>query len=243
MGIDHLAVDGIEGRDRGNGALPGELSSSETEIAVGYARPLGEAWSLGAALKLQSQNLAGFGASALAADAGVRVALGPALHARWLEGVSGGLAIRNLLEPALRLDRESVSDPRVWRGGLGWQGALAGGRELSVALGLDRSAGVSARLHAGAELRVLPLLAIRGGLDDGRLTAGAGVRWHDLEISYGFEDGTLDPIHRVGVSHAFGRSTGAQREASRAAAERALQTRLDDEFQRRRGRQLGELLG
>src|SRR6185436_2989357 len=86
---------------------------------------------------------------------------------------------------------------RVWRAGLGWAAALSGGRALTVALDVDRSDGMSARLHAGAELRLHPLLALRGGLDDGRPAAGAGVRWRDLEVSYGFEDQAFTSVHRV----------------------------------------------
>jgi tetratricopeptide (TPR) repeat protein len=244
IGIHHLGVSGVEPRDDRNVKGEGEISGGETEISLGYARTLGEAWSLGAAVKLQSQSLAGVGASAMAADAGVRVALGPALGLRlpWLHGLSGGVAIRNLLEPAMRLDRESVRDPRVWRAGLGWETWLKGGRELRLALDLDRSEGVAARPHVGAELRLHPLLALRAGLDDGRPTAGAGVRWRDLEVSYGFEDMAFTPIHRIGVSHAFGPTVSARREAARAAGERAIQARLDGDFERRRGEQLASLI-
>jgi tetratricopeptide (TPR) repeat protein len=245
IGVHHLGVAGIEQRDDRNVVVEGELTGGETEIALGYARALGEAWSLGGAVKLQSQNLAGFSASALAADAGLRVALGSALgpRAAWMEGLSFGLSIRNLLEPALRLDRESVRDPRVWRTGLGWRGAVAGARELVVGLDVDGSDGVAARLHAGAELRLLPLLALRAGLDDGRPTAGAGVRWRDLEVSYAFEDVTFTPVHRVGLSHSFGPTVSARRAAAREAEEQAIQARLDEEFLRRRNQQLADLLG
>ena len=245
VGIHHLGISGIEPRDDRNVAGAGEVSAGETEIALGYGRAVGEAWRLGAAVKLSSQSVAGFGATAMSADAGMRVALAPALglDAPWLRGLSGGLAIRNLLEPALRLDRESVRDPRVWRAGLGWEGVLAGGRGLVLGLDVDRSEGRSARLHAGAELWLHPLLALRGGLDHGRLAAGAGVRWRDLEVSYGFENLAFTPIHRIGVSHSFGPTVTARREAVRAGEERAIQARLDRDFERRRGEQLTGLLG
>jgi tetratricopeptide (TPR) repeat protein len=243
LSFRHLGVGGIERRDDRNVLLDGQTSDSETEITLGYARPMSETWSLGAAVKMQRQSLDGFSAGAIGADVGVLVALGPALgHRRWLNGLAWGLAARNLLEPSLRLDQESVRDPRLWRSGLAWRGPVGALPDLRLALDMDQAAGLSPRLHAGVEARVHPLLALRGGFDDGRLTAGAGVTWHELDVSYAFQDAALGAVHRVGLSRSFGPTVSASRDAAHRVEEEALQVRLDDEFQRRRGQQLESLL-
>jgi tetratricopeptide (TPR) repeat protein len=243
IAIDHIGVSGIEARDDRN-AVVGGLTAGETEVALGYARALGPAFCVGATVKFQSQSLGGFGSSALAADAGARVALGEALDAQgtWLEGLTCGLAIRNLLEPAIRLDRESVRDPRLWRAGLGWRTELAGGQGLQLALDLDRSDGSSAGIHAGAELQLHPLLALRVGLDDGRPTAGAGVRWRELEVSYAFEDFSSAALHRIGLAHSFGPTVEDRRTATLKAEEQSIQARLDAEYGRRQKEQTEGLL-
>jgi tetratricopeptide (TPR) repeat protein len=243
VSIRHLGVGGIERRDERNVVLDGEISDSETEITLGYARALNEAWSAGAAIKMQRQSLGGFSAGGVGADLGVLVSLSSALGgANWLKGITWGLAGRNLLEPSLRLDRESVSDPRLWRTGLAWRGASGIIPDMRLALDVDRADGASARLHAGAEVRVHPLLVLRGGLDRGRAAVGAGVSWREIDISYAYQDGDVTPVHRVGIARPFGPTVAARREAARRANEEALQTRLEDEFQQRRGRQLDQLL-
>ncbi len=243
LGVRSVGVGGVEPRDERNNVSGDEFSSSETEITVGYARPINDAWSLGASLKLQSQDVGGYGASALAGDLGVLVAIGPALgfRASWLEGLTAGLGIRNALEPALRLDRESVRDPRTWRGGLAWRGWV-GSQELTVAVDGDASQTVSPKLHAGAELLVRRLLAMRVGLHEDRLTAGAGVTWRNLEFGYAFENVALGPVHRVGLTQSFGPTVTASRAAARDAAEREFQNRLESEFDRRGAERLDDLV-
>jgi tetratricopeptide (TPR) repeat protein len=243
LAIRHLGVGGIERRDERNVLLEGEASSSETEIALGYGRSVSEVWSVGAAVKMQRQSLGGFSAGGVGADLGVQASLGAALGGRrWLDGVTWGLAARNLLEPSLRLDRESVPDPRLWRTGLAWRGALGRLPEARLAWGLDQAAGISPRLHAGAEVRIHPLLVLRAGFDRDRPTAGLGVSWHDLDVSYAFQDGSVGPVHRIGLAHVFGSTVGARREASQRAEEEAIQARLDREFQQRRAGQIDQLL-
>ena len=243
LSVRSLGAGGIEPRDDRNAVTGGDFSGSDTEIAVGYARALDDAWSVGASLKLERQSLQGLGATALAGDLGVLVALGPALGGRapWLAPFSLGLGVRNALEPALRLDREAVTDPRVWRTGLAWSGTI-GSRGLRLALDTDASASVAPRLHAGAELRLHPLLALRAGLDQDRLTAGAGVRWRELEIGYAFEDIPLGPVHRVGLSQSFGATVSQSRQAARDAEQRAFQARLDETFQRRQSERTEALI-
>ncbi len=244
FGLRSFGVGGIEPRDDRNVVVGDEFSHTETEIAIGYARALNEAWSLGGSAKLRRQSLDDLQATALAADLGLLVSLGPALGVRssWLEGASFGLAVGNAIEPSLRLDRESVRDPRVWRSGLAWRRSVLGERELRLSLDTDQSQGVTPRLHAGAELQVHPLLALRAGVRRDRLTAGAAVAWRDLEMSYAFEDMAIGPVHRFGLSHAFGPTTSASRDAARQAEEQVLQARLDAELLRRRDQRLTELL-
>jgi tetratricopeptide (TPR) repeat protein len=244
LGVRSVGVGGVEPRDERNNISGEEFSSSDTEISVGYARPINDAWSLGASLKLQSQDVGGYGASALAGDLGVLVAIGPALGVRssWLEGLTAGLGIRNALEPSLRLDEESVPDPRTWRGGLSWRGWV-GSQELTLALDTDASQSVSPQLHAGAELLIRRLLAVRVGVHDDRMTAGAGVAWRNFEFGYAFENVALGPVHRVGLTQAFGPTVSASRAAAHDAAEREFQSRLESEFDRRGAQRLDDLVG
>jgi len=244
LSMRYYGIDGVENRDGGNLLLGNNLSDSEIEIALGFGRPLSQTMSVGGAVKLQRQSLAGFSGSGLGADLGVLGRAPAALrsHTGWADRLTWGVAVRNAIQPEIRLDRESVRDPSVLRAGLAYEQPSIGGRPALLALDLEKSPGVGMKLHAGLDLRIHPLLGIRAGMNAGRVTAGMGVAWRDFTVDYAFANGDLSSIHRVGVSRALGRSVSQQREAALKAREAALQATLDEAFQKRQSEQLEDLL-
>ncbi len=227
-------IDGAEGRDAGNLLTGDNLSDSELEMGLGFGRPISASLSVGGVVKLQRQSLAGFSGSGLGIDLGV---LG-----RATDRLSWGFSVRNAVQPAIRLDRESVRDPSVLRAGLAYEQPSIFGRPALFAMDLEKSPGVAARLHAGGEIRVHPLLGLRAGVDGGRVTAGMGVAWHDFRVDYAYASQDLSGVHRVGIARALGRSVSEQREASARARDAAIQARLNDAFQKRQDEQLDDLL-
>jgi len=131
-----------------------------------------------------------------------------------MERVTWGLSVRNILQPSIRLDQESVHDPSVVRTGFSYEHPSIAGRAALFALDLEKSRAVSTKVHAGLEVRVHPLLGIRTGLNAGRLTAGMAVAWRDFVVDYAFGDGDLSSVHRVGISRSLGRTVAQQREAA-----------------------------
>ncbi|HEY6221666.1 MAG TPA: hypothetical protein VIX13_03940 [Candidatus Eisenbacteria bacterium] len=244
ISILHFGIDGIEQRDDRNLLLNGGLSDSQTEIALGFGRSLGEALSVGGTVKLQRQSLAGFSGSGLGLDAGVLVHAGALLHTRsdLANRLTWGLSVRNLVPPSIRLDQESVPDPAVVRSGIGFRVPAPGGRSALVLLDFEKSAGMTPRLHAGMELQLHPLLGIRGGFNAGRLTAGTAVAWHSFSVDYTYEDGDVTGVHRFGISRALGLTVNEQREAASQAREKDLQARLDEAFQKRQAKQIEDLI-
>lgn len=244
ISILHFGIDGIEQRDDRNLLLGGGLSDSQTEIALGFGRSLGEALSVGGTVKLQRQSLAGFSGSGLGLDAGVLVRAGALLRTRadWANRLTWGLSVRNLVPPSIRLDQESVPDPAVVRSGIGFRAPAPGGRSALVLLDFEKSAGMTPRLHAGMELQLHPLLGIRGGFNSGRLTAGTAVAWRGFSVDYTYEDGDVTGVHRFGISRALGMTVSEQREAASQAKEKDLQARLDEAFQKRQAKQIEDLI-
>ena len=233
----------IEQRDDQNVLLASNLSDAETELTLGYGRSVGDAWSLGAAIKFQRQSLAGFAASGMGVDVGV--CLRPAalldLEDSWASGLRLGLTARNAIEPSLKLDRESVPDPATTRAGVAWQAPLAAGWLLATA-DIEKTRAVGARLHTGLEIAPAPGTAVRVGLDAGRLTAGVGMAWRGLSLDYAYLDEALAADHRVGVTLHFGSSVDASRAAARQAEDDTLQSRLAEAFRRRQAEQTAALL-
>lgn len=244
LAIHHFSVGGIERRDDRNVLLDPSLENSETEITLGYGKSMSDAVAVGGAVKLQRQSLAGLSGEGLGADLGVTVLPGVAFRRTepWARRLTFALAARNVLEPSVRLDREAVGDPMTVRAGLGYVHPFAGGTMVRSALELEQPRGASARLHAGVELTLRGVLTLRGGSDAGRLTAGSSVAVRGLSVDYAYEDRATEAVHRIGLSHAFGRTVGERREASRAAEERFIQARLEDGFQKRQDEQVNDLL-
>jgi len=243
--LRHFGASGIERRDDRNQLL-GETSDSESEIGLSYGHRLGEAWAVGGTVKLQRQSLDGLAASGFGADLGVQMrgdAL-PGLSAAWLERVTLALSARNALEPSLRLDRDAVADPATVRTGMAYRHVLPGGRSLIAALDLEASRAVDPRLHAGLEARLHPLLALRAGLDRGRMAAGTRLTWRDYSLDYTWRDGDENGAasQNVGISTTFGLTVTESRSAARARDERELQARLDRAFEARLVGQVDELI-
>jgi len=244
LSMHYYGIDGVESRDDGNLLLGSNLSDSEMEIAMGFGRPISGTLSVGGAVKLQRQSLAGFSGSGLGADLGVLGRAPASLRSRaaWTERLTWGLSVRNAVQPSIRLDRESVRDPSVVRAGFAYEQSTFGGRPALLALDLEKSPGVATRLHAGIDVRIHPLLGIRAGLNAGRLTAGMGVAWRDFRVEYAYANGDLSSIHRVGVSRALGRTVVQKRDAAMKAREASIQAALDEAFQKRQTEQLEDLL-
>ena len=238
LSVRYYGIDGIESRDDGNALLGGNLSDTEMEIGLGYGRMISRSLSLGGSVKLQRQSLAGFSGSGLGADLGV---LGR-MPSHGAEHVSWGLSVRNIVQPRIRLDRESVADPSVVRAGVALDPPSILGRPVLIAVDLEKSPGMAVKAHAGFELSVHPMLRLRAGFSAGRMTAGMGVAWHDFAMDYAFTNGELTDVHRIGISRALGQTTVQKREAAARARDAALQASLDDAFQKRQSEQLDDLL-
>lgn len=236
-----FAVDGVEGRDPRN-FVTGEIGDRESELAVGYAQRFGEAWSVGVVAKTRHQDLAGRTANAVGADLGMLVnpaALG--LGSRWARDLTFGLALHNVLEPALRLDLDEVGDPSALRVGVALQRPLFGTGALLAALDYEGVGGAGGALHAGLEFSPHPLMQLRTGLADGTFTAGSGFQFRDFSFDYAFQNGVLEETHRLGVTLRFGATVEESRVAAARARDQHLEDQLSAAFEKRNAERLAGL--
>jgi tetratricopeptide (TPR) repeat protein len=240
----HFGVGEIDRRDSRNVVLADDLGDSEFELARGYGRPLGEGWSVGGAVKLQRQSRAGFSGSGLGLDLGInmRPASVLGLKSSWADGFRWALALRNAVEPAIRLNQESVGDPLSLRTGLAWQTITRSGAGLLAEVDLSKTAAAGPRVHAGVEYRPHPAAAVRLGVNDGLLTAGAGLEWRDLTFDYAFEDARLSPAHRAGLTFRFGATTEQKRLAHQRREDDQIAARLTEAFHQRQSDQVAGML-
>jgi tetratricopeptide (TPR) repeat protein len=242
--VRHFGVDDIEHRDDRNVLVDDGLSNSETEFLFGYGRAIGEAWSLGGALKVRHHSLAGQSGSGMGIDVGVVVKplFVVAPNNRHRRRLSLGLAVRNAVEPKIQLDNESVPDPTGVRLGAAMYFPFFNDRNLLASVDLEKTRNMNARYHLGLELVAHPLLAIRFGVNDGMLASGAGVNWHGVTVDYTYEDAPLGGVHSVGASFNFGQTVAQSRTAAMKAREAEMQARLAEAFEKRQSERVADLL-
>ena len=222
-----FAVDGISVRDSRNAELDSDASNSQMQVTLAYGLPLGRFWSVGAGLKYQRHELLDLADSGVGIDLGVLVRAGAWLLPQdaWAQPLRVGLALRNALEPTIRLRQDEVHDPLAARVGLAYELALNGHGYVLLALDVEKTDGMGPNLHTGAEYQPHPALALRAGIADGAMSAGGGVRWRDLSFDYVFENNEIEPVHRVGATFRFGASVDETR--ARALAERAAKAEVE----------------
>ncbi len=237
-----FAVGGIERRDDRN-VLLSEFDDSETELSVAYGRSLSEAWAVGGGVKVQRQKIAEYSGLGIGLDVGLQVRPGLLFgrEQRWAKRVRIGLALRNALEPSMRLDRESVPDPSALRTGLAYEHSFGRARGVICAVDLEKTKGADAKLHAGIETRIHSAIALRGGWNGDGMTAGTGVRWRDYAFDYVFEDNPIETVQRFGATIAFGPTTTESRLAVQRSEEEDFRRRLAETFRVRQKERADEL--
>lgn len=243
ISFQQFSVDGIDLRDSRNFVLSEDESDSQTQFTFSFGRPFGEVWSLGAALKVRHQSLAGYSDSGVGLDAGVllRPALAFGSDRTWARRVGFGFVVQNAIQPTIRLDQSSVEDPPIVRAGFSYWLPL-GSTNVLTALDFEKTDGMDLRAHWGVEARIHSLLSMRLGVNAGRLAAGTGVTWRDLSFDYVFEDNEIESVHRFGAAFRFGHSVEESRRAALEAQETALSERLAEEFRKRQEEQVLALL-
>lgn len=119
LGYQRLDVSDIERRDNRN-ALLGTFEDAESNLLLGYGRPISAGASAGATVRLAQQAVDGNSDLAVGLDLGL--ALDRPVGREGVHRLGFGAVVQNAVEPTLRLDQEDVADPRSLKLGVGYQG-------------------------------------------------------------------------------------------------------------------------
>ena len=188
-----LGSGGFERTDNLNNPQ-GEFEIRETAFLLSSAKNLSRNFSVGASLKVVTQDVEDYGANGVGLDLGLLYDVTPTLRL----GVSG----LNLGGPVLKLREAEESYPSELRGGATF--AMMDGRGL-LSMEMDYRSVRGVSLHGGAEFWVLPALALRMGYDDANPVGGFSYRIaHNMQFDYGVSNHDLGLTHRVGMGFSFG---------------------------------------
>lgn len=182
----------------------GSFNSSEWQFILGYGRQIGDAASVGLALKIVNQTIDAN------SDYGLGMDLG--LQTRIYHSLRLGLMARNLVSPRLTLDSTAEDIPRALVGGLALSDMSLGEQaHLTASLDLEKFEKRALKFHGGIELGFFNHYALRAGYDRDNLTFGGGIRSGRFRLDYAYKImDYVEDSHRISLSILVGSSVADQ---------------------------------
>ena len=183
-------------------------SDAEYLVGLSYGTRFSRGPAIGATLKALYKGVLGHSAFGVGVDLSVAGTVGG--------GFRLGATIRDLTLTPIVWDtgtRETIF-PSL-RTGLAWERDLGGARSIllagdaqfliegrETASQLWLGAETSLDFGVGAEIRLADSVALRAGLDTGRLSAGGTLSFGPVDVDYAFRSqADLDDTHRVGIRY------------------------------------------
>ena len=205
-----LGSDNIIQRDLNN-IVTGEFSSAESQYGISYARNVGFGVSGGLGIKAANQRIGGFSGTGFGADFGLQY------RPRVADGLTLGLAVNDLLSPAIKLESAEDKYKPLSRFGIAYSRDLKNNISSLISMELDKTSGKSAGFHGGLEMEFYKQFMLRAGLDRGKIALGGGLVYRFVKIDYAFENVEyLGASHRISFGFTFGKSLSAERTDARA---------------------------
>jgi hypothetical protein len=153
-------------------------------------------------IKWIRQSIGSYSATGLGLDIGtmLRIHLNDLFQSEKLGWFSLGAHLQDATRTTMRWNtRHQDESPRNWKLGLAYYCPLPV-RNTAVLLGFDHDSKWGGISRCGMEFQGTGNLRLRIGSDNGRLTAGAGLKIRFFEVDYAFVSHSLNALHRVGCS-------------------------------------------
>ena len=112
----------------------------------------------------------------------------------------------------LAADLKDESYPAYYKLGFAaplWDNKLKLAVDLDTKDNIAGKKGLNIRYHAGAELFLAEMISLRGGYDNGDLTAGGGFMYNGMKLDYAYRvSEVFGGYHRISLGLAFGPEVG-----------------------------------
>ena len=201
------------------GENQGTTSDTQQAYYLSYGHRLREGVDAGVTAKIVRQDLNSLSAVGFGAD------LGLIFRPKFKVGVYTarpqiGLAVQNLVPPSLKLGDVADKYPGNVKMGLGHRFfddrlLILGDVDFMNVLYVDSATYQGAatkpvRWRTGVEVQVHKMIVVRAGLNYKEVTAGAGLRTHNVMLDYGIGIHDASTFHRFGTSIRFGMEASAE---------------------------------
>ena len=178
--------------------IVGSFDDIEDCVFLSYGMEVGESLSAGFNLKLIRQLLAANSSSGWGIDIGALYEL--------FDGFRLGLNLQDVTGTKLKWDSATSHEdviPFSAKIGAAYTGQITSLRSIfTVSCSVDTK--YDSEMHYGAEWWLLKTLALRIGLDEGRLSVGSGLRISTFQVDYAFiGHDDLGNTHRISTSVQF----------------------------------------
>ncbi len=170
-------------------AVPeGSFRPYDVSFGLSYARQLGDRFAVAVAAKMIYERIDLYSDTGFAFDFFIT-------HKSMIEGLVFAASATNI-GGQMNLNNEPFDLPTAYRIGLGWSPENFLGDRLTFTGDVVFPNDTNEKAHLGAELRIIPELALRGGTkvnyDLQGWTAGAGFRAGVLGIDYAYENSKIE---------------------------------------------------
>jgi tetratricopeptide (TPR) repeat protein len=222
IGLSVLRTDvgGIEERDQTNQLLSSDLHNSQTRVLLGYGRNIGSTFAAGFNVVFDNQAFAGFSGSGVGLDVGLSAQQNFSGRSM-IKGIREGFAIRNVIEPSVKLDQEKVADPMDVGLGLSVL-SVVGNMRMVTTMNLVNPRYSPVSLRVGQEFTYADHYSLRVGVDDATPTFGAGADYKNFTLDYAYRSENFGDNHRFSLGIRFGSSLGEQRAQARQRREQEI---------------------
>jgi len=222
-----VGTGGIQAYDDRSVSL-GSFDFAQSEMIFSYGRRVPFGVNVGASLKIVTQGMGDLSANGAGLDIG---ALYPVPY---VKGLSLGVSLRDTPGAKLKLAERVETTPRTLRFGGSYRDSLREGRDVLL-LGVDAAIPEKAgtNVSVGAEYVIDRLVALRAGMKDGKISAGAGFKWRNYSLDYSLGNSDLGNLHQFSVTAVFGDPVSLRRQREQLERRREVTRMLEEEKSKR----------
>jgi tetratricopeptide (TPR) repeat protein len=203
FGLFRLGIEGIEKRDAHNLLLK-EIEDNRLALYLAYGRCL-SGYNLGMALTLEHHSLDDYSQTS---SPGLNLSMSRRIVPSWdwLTEMVGSVNARNIIKPSMKVADENVKYPYSVDAGMSFKLLLkqSWNHSLTLSTRVSKVDWIDPEVAFGLEYGMNQILHLRGGVQDNKLSFGAGLHFKSIKFDYALVERDLGSLHMFSFTLDFG---------------------------------------